>query len=448
MSAPRAWAQPPIDVDIISGAARPTAGVPMRAADTAATRARKADEQAWKRLRDKHRAEEKSAFETALSHYQSFLDANPKLSPSVAADVVTTLVQVRVPVQGDASIKVRAAGEADFAAAFALLDEWEPKLAGEATSVSLSGERARLLLKRGRAKEAAALLEANWARLQADPESGRTLASSGLAALDVLSRDTVPGSPQRAALVESSSRLFVTAPSYLNAQKGSGAWHQRLVSAHIAAGEAQQALAWAKLAWCEAGYNKGALSWASKLLAKAWLASDATGAQLQAWTRAQSDNTAPNPLRAVPLPVLDKAALQQAMHQRAVALGLENALPEDDAAMIASLRRRPAGWLQQERLSVLLAQGQWVAALDAVLSRDDRLSPQGKERRTAERALDVCRVLKAADGDLLSANAYLKWLAQPAAERGPSPLDAWRARNGGNAVAVAPVATPVVEKAE
>ena len=152
-----------------------------------------------------------------------------------------------------------------------------------------------------------------------------------------------------------------------------------------------EALGYARVGWMVAPFEEKELNAASTLVVKTWGATDGDGSKTEAFIKAQTDASVANPLRDVKLPVFDEKVLQEQVLQEQV-----------------SLAKTP-----QEKITLLILQEQWRrAALTArglMIERPD--SPEG--------VMQVARVMKAADGNLVRANAFIEWVKKP---QGANPL--------------------------
>ena len=131
-------------------------------------------------------------------------------------------------------------------------------------------------------------------------------------------------------------------------------------------------------------YNADAIDRASRMLVKVWTQIEPDKKGVTAFSAAQKDASKPNPLQEVKLPEVDAAALQ---------------------GRLASL---PAGSDGAPDRVIFLISGNRLA--DAMREAQTLL----KNPNTAEKgALEAARVFKAADLNLLGANAFLKYLQKP-----------------------------------
>jgi len=169
-------------------------------------------------------------------------------------------------------------------------------------------------------------------------------------------------------------------------QMGDGSLYENLVAHLLQDGRKDEALQWAKLQYVLCPFDTAALERSTKLLARAWAANDSFAA-IAAFSTAQSDKSAPNPLSEVRLPVLDARVLQE-QQARLAALTGKAATP----AVVSDL------------ITLDLALGRTGAAMQRArrLLQERLDSPVG--------AQEVARVFKAADLNTLSANEFLAYL--------------------------------------
>jgi hypothetical protein len=151
---------------------------------------------------------------------------------------------------------------------------------------------------------------------------------------------------------------------------------QLLVNGLLAAGKTDEALGWAKQYFMVCPYREQDINTASQLLMRVWTAKLLSPAKVQEVTVAQADPTKPNPLKDIPLPVLDKANLQRQLMQSTGA----------------------------ERVTLLILSGDLGAAMAQAQSMilDKPNSTDG--------LMEAARVFKAGDLNLVRANALLAYM--------------------------------------
>lgn len=137
-----------------------------------------------------------------------------------------------------------------------------------------------------------------------------------------------------------------------------------------------EALGWAKLYWMLAPYQEAGLSDATSLLIDVWTAKFLTPVKAQELVAAMQDESTPNPLSAVALPTIERAAMQK---------------------QAAGARKAP------DRIGYLLLSGDDRAAMIEAqkLVLNNPTSPEG--------ALQVCRVFKAHDLNVNRADGFLTY---------------------------------------
>lgn len=162
-------------------------------------------------------------------------------------------------------------------------------------------------------------------------------------------------------------------------------------------GKEAEALSWAKLYWMTCDFDEKTLVKATALLQKAWIAKDTNTVQGSAFLTAMQDAKADNPLHAIPLPELDAAKLRAAIE----------ALPSTSVHSRITL------------LLMLGENGQAMLTARRILLDD----PTGQ---AAQAALEIARVFKATDLNLVRANAFLQYFQH---STGENPLDEFFKQN-------------------
>jgi hypothetical protein len=162
-------------------------------------------------------------------------------------------------------------------------------------------------------------------------------------------------------------------------------------------GKETEALSWAKLYWVLCDFDERTLNDATTLLQKSWVARDMNAAKSSQFLKAMQDPKSPNPLSDIPLPVLDGAKMRAAL----------KSLPESSTHSRITLH--------------LLLKENGAAMLEArrILLND----PSGAANAAA---LEMARVFKATDLNLVRANAFLKYFQS---NEGDNPLDEFFKQN-------------------
>jgi hypothetical protein len=154
----------------------------------------------------------------------------------------------------------------------------------------------------------------------------------------------------------------------------------QLVNNLAAQGQGDVALGYARLGWMVCPFDTKSISAATNIITATWLAADLNAGKGNAFIAAQNDSKLENPLTAVKLPTLDGAALDAAMGN----------LPASDT---------------DGRITILLAQGKMRDAMLA--ARRGLLEHPSSDNSGA--ILEMARVFKAADLNLVRANAFLQY---------------------------------------
>ena len=181
----------------------------------------------------------------------------------------------------------------------------------------------------------------------------------------------------------------VWGPNLRNVGNWQGSWMaDELCKSLLESGKSQEALSDAKLNWMLCAFDSDSIQNATKTLLTTWAQNDTGGKNSDLFVKAQSDASAPNPLKEVPLPALSPDVLKEQL-------------------------ARAGGGASEARITVLLASGQLRRAMLAARSLmvDHPDSPDGVSQ--------VCRVFKAADLNLVRANGFVAWVKKP---DGPNPI--------------------------
>lgn len=255
-------------------------------------------------------------------------------------------------------------------------------------------------LKKG--AEAEALMKEHWPMLLQSLQTENPYGSRAARDATQSYKDALKAQGKDAEVTPLLGRVLGAAPQYLNPSSGdSHAWIQgELVARLQKEGRAEDALGWAKLAYQICAFDKGDIERATLNLGKIWAAQE-NFAALGQFNRAQSDAAAPNPLAKIPSPLLSdetKAHLKK---------------------FVADLEGRQIAGFSRDRAKLI------IKAYIVLGTPEDLRSAMGVATKLLKEhpewqdgSLLVCRVFKAADLNLLRANAFLSYLAG----EGPSPL--------------------------
>jgi hypothetical protein len=175
-------------------------------------------------------------------------------------------------------------------------------------------------------------------------------------------------------------------------------------------GHEEEALGYAKLYWQICDYNERNISAATRTLQKAWLAKDVNAARGIAFLKAQQDAASPNPLADVKAAALDAAAIEDALQFY---------------SQYSSIEAR------HNRITLLLLQGKNSDAM--LVARRQLLDDPANGDKAA---LEIARIFKATDLNLVRANAFLQYFKTG---EGANPLDAFFKEHPAGAEAPAPV---------
>jgi hypothetical protein len=261
-------------------------------------------------------------------------------------------------------------GMNDLPGACATLDAYLKQYPDQETTPPFVADEAHYLVGGNRATDAEALLKA-WL-----PKTAHVRAQFGVPALqEYVALLQKAGRPDDAVKVLGTAA--VGNPAYTDPRAPVEAWVLTTLTDVLTNEKQPGELAkWAKLRFMLATYDAVSISGASKALMAAWQAADPDGKQKDGFVAAESDATAHNPLADVPLPALD-------------------------TAMITADLAKATG---AQKISLLLMSGNATGAMA------EAKAMQANAATSRDGALQVCRVLKAADLNLLSAAQYLKFL--------------------------------------
>lgn len=373
-----AWSQPPtIDIEDVLG------GV---TGQTPAVRHQKA----WDALRAPNKDKETTHPQQTIEIYRAFLAQNPRLTPLVGVDILHRIAQMQ-----DVGLKQKESAGETYASALKLYARDRKAL------MRLLFRHSQWLNRAGRSAEVIALLELHWPQVQKSwTHLAVPVVEQGQAALKASGQK-----PQQVRFLALALRDF---PELTTGETAN--WdnivYKPLIDTLLQEGapvgqgdeaeistQKQQALGWAKLRFVTAPYETGALERATRMLTRVWSAAQPSRTGLLGFAAAQRSSDQPNPLRAVELPPLEIENL--AAHLEAMGAG--NAHNKITLLL----------WAQKPVAAMRMAQGLFE-------NRSREASGQG--------VLEVARVFKATDLNLLRANAFLSWSKD---KQGPSPIEAF-----------------------
>lgn len=259
----------------------------------------------------------------------------------------------------------------DYPGSQTILDEGIALLSTSFERQILVGQKARFLVWDGKAKEAEALLAREWPLGVA--EDIRRV--QGLAEPYVELLNNSGKSAQAAAMLRELQQNYPARVNWFPFE-----WLPKmLVESQLKAGASEEALGWAKLFWMAGPFREDRVNESTQLLLQAWKA-ELTPAKGVAFLKAQEDATAPNPLRDVALPTFQ---------------------PEQITAQLAEFN---SPRLAHEHITLRIIEGDWHQAM--LEARAHMIANIDDPRA----AVQVCRVFKAADLNLIRANAFLEFL--------------------------------------
>lgn len=337
------------------------------------------DRKAWEKLRAENKEIETTNPQVAITAYQTFYEARPKLSAPLAISLTRTVARLYASNLKDPN-----------KAQELLLWGWD-KYKTSPESGELLGDNLKLLNEQKQHDKAIELLAAQWKDLRRSYTHFAVPAlEEGVKAIRAQNKTPEQKADELSDFLE---QTFLEFPQLTTGQVQfwDGKFYDPLVQTLLDAKKYDEALSWAKLRFIAAPYDADAIDRASRMLVKVWSAKDPEKKQLDEFAKAQKDPAITNPLTAVPLPVLNDDLVTE---------------------RLARLDKSSAG--AAERTTLLLWQGENKQAM--------REAKKWLELRGAEKigALEGCRVFKASDLNLRRATQFLTWLK---AKEGLNPVD-------------------------
>jgi tetratricopeptide (TPR) repeat protein len=334
---------------------------------------------------EKQLKEGKATPQQIIESYQKLYDSRPKMLSSVAIKLTV-----------EVSNAYKKLGQADKALE---IDAWAiEKYPDDPSIVWLIEHKASTLHALKKHDETLKLIEDNWFPLVRGAQSGEQwLVMYAATAL----RHAAEGQ-QAVGQSEKVASLILKALNHIPAlwedsEQGMGNWkngwmYEALIPHLIKAKRGDEALSWAKWHYVMAPFDKDALGRATTSLGRAW-AEKEDYAKIRAFSQAQEAEAQPpgkNPLAEIKLPVLEEKLFKEHLARTQINLDV-----------VTGPLNRPKS---KEAISLLLAREDYSAAMNLArrLLKDDPTKADG--------ALQVCRVFKAADGNIRRANQFLEYL--------------------------------------
>lgn len=324
------------------------------------------DEQAFAALVKQDQDAKLPASEIIASS-KAFLKANPQIGTNLGIDIYRKIVALQQQTKDSVAV---------HQSYYALIARYRET--PEALPVVL--EHARLFLTEGRAGEAVRSMQPFLGRI-AGTETVRYPGS-------LLYAQALQADAQWPRMSQFLETTLAQQPALL--AESSGTLIQMLTDALMRQQRNGDALRWAKLRFVTCDFDNAAVTGASALLSRTWLARDLSLERAQAFTVALQDPAKSNPLFQVPLPaafVATKAAI--------------------------ALRVKTNKLAPHDHITLLLAAGLNTAALAEArnLLVDDKTAVAGVN--------ELCRVLKARTLNVRDANAFVAYVKTGT---GPNPL--------------------------
>lgn len=306
--------------------------------------------------------------------------------PNVAADFFTTLGDVYTN-----DLKAPDKALALFDRAFPIFQKPEYKIPTYHW-ITMVGSKARALMASKRLNDVEALLKENMPSVLDAAQSTAGGNYPKMATRDVMNvRFALLQAQGREKQIPDELTAFLLAsPNYLK-DSSSWAWSELLTQLQKQ-GRGEEALSWGKLSYRLGNFKKEDIEKATQLLNKLWASQDDFAA-VRVFNKAQTDPTVANPLANVKVPVLPAAA-QETINKRITDL---------EGRQIIGFRMEVA----REIVDLRLILGTPEDLREAMLSAQKML----RERPDLQDGtLQICRVFKAADMNLIRANAFLSYL--------------------------------------
>jgi tetratricopeptide (TPR) repeat protein len=332
--------------------------------------------------------------------------------PNVAADFYTTLslVYINDLKQPDEAIKLL-----DFA--LPLFKKPENKVPAYAW-IGLVGAKAKALLVLKKPTESEALLRENMPLLL---ECGRLPAtyypqtSVGLALRSYLDVLKAQGGEREKEIPGLLGTFLSNAPLYLKLERYENAgWiYDELITSLQKQKKHAEALTWGKLRYQLCAYDKTEIETVTRALVKSWAAMDDFGA-VGAFNKAQTDGAEENPLSRIPLPPLTTGAKEF----------LRNYVVELETKAVKGFNPKLA--YQIISLHIMLGTPDDLAQAMQIGERTLR-----EHAEVQDGSLQICRVFKATDFNLIRANAFLAFLNGEGKNPIPAFLEEMKAKKTG-----------------
>jgi hypothetical protein len=377
----------PVDVGAVTGALndtgqdKPKAKVstaPRRSAED--IRREAADNKEWQQVKLAAKADLAENPAQAIDTYKRFFGSRA-LHPNVGAAVTAAIAELYV-------------GLKDEANAVRIYDWAAKEYQGVPAAARLVPGRVALLRLQKKPGEAVTLLNSEWDNVMREAALDAGLAKSALEQKVELSRERKKPEGAIGAL----ENALVQSPVLSSTPEGSWVF-QILTDLLFEAGRGKDAVGVARLAFEECGFDKYNIENASVFLTRVWRNQDPSGKEGEAFAAAQSvaadsaEGKKANPLFNYPIPKIEDGVWQDALKQ----------LPTGSARL---------------RINVLIAAGEYGTAMQEAEAFYAQYGDKGGASATIG-IIEACRVLKAADLNLVRANALLAFLQT---KQGENPL--------------------------
>jgi hypothetical protein len=379
----------PVDMGAVTGALNddgkdkpqaktPTA--PRRSAED--IRREAADNKEWQQIRLAAKADLAENPAQAIDTFKRFFGSRA-LHPNVGVAVTAAIAELYV-------------GLKDEANASRIYDWAAKEYQGVPAAARLVPGRAALLRLQKKPGEAATLLNSEWDNVMREAALDASFAKSALEQKVELSRERKK--PEEA--IVALQNALAQSPVISSTSTPEGAWlFQTLTDLLLEAKRGQDAVGVARLAFEQCGFDKYNIEAASVFLTRVWRKHDPTGKEVEAFAAAQSvaadseGGKKANPLFNYPLPKVETAVWQDTLKQ----------LPQGSTRL---------------RINVLIAAGEYGTAMQEAEAFHAQYGDKGGASATIG-IIEACRVLKAADLNLVRANALLAFLQT---KQGENPL--------------------------
>ena len=325
----------------------------------------------------------------ALTEYQKFIDGHPDFTPAFAMYLYFDMSTIHRKYLKDAP------------AAIADLDKGLAKYPDVPHRMLLVATKGDILNRNARAAEAETMFEEQWPDVK-DVGWLATILPPYSATLKLQHKEDKVPALWRGAVEDNLASL---------GGKIGGTLLPGLIQSLLQNSQEEEALSWSKLAFQVAPFKEEEINKTMQLLVKGWTTKNLSAAAGQEFVKSLQDPKAPNPLAPVPAPKIDPR------------------LWNEQFAVLNAARTEPV----EAKITMLIVAGRFREAM--LLARRQIVD----HPESADGSLQAARVFKAADLNLVRANALLEFIKTG---QGENPLIAFFEQPEAAPTVGAPTATP------